>query len=602
MIKMAQTRHYFFSPHVKKYMKSKNQSVSDSRWSGDSASPGPMARFMFKTQGGNFVISHIDPSRCTGCGLCFKTCSLDVFRLDTQQPTRSPCMAACPAGTDIRAYNHLLQQGRHLEALAVLKRAMPFPAITGRVCFHPCESECTRTRMDAGVNINGLEQWLGDLDLTLDPEAAAVRRSGAVAVVGSGPAGLSAAWFLALEGYPVTVFEALPEPGGMLRYGIPAYRLPDAVMAAQARLLEKIGVRFRCNTRIGDGADLNLDDLAGQGFRAVLLAPGLSLGKRLPLEGSDRPGVLTGVEFLRALRDAGAPSPAVAGQRVVVIGGGNVAIDAAISARRLGAAQVDLYCLEDEARMPAFAHNIADARAEGVGLHPGCGPQRILADDEGRVTGVAFAPCLRLLDDTGAWNPLFDAERPLTARAESVILAIGQTGDFTPFRRHVELRGAGRILADPDSLVTARPTVFAAGDAVSGPASVIEAITGGRRAARAIMRLLQGRAQPAAPEAELPVATDMPVDRLPSLPRQERSVGGASGFDETRQGFDPVQAQAESMRCLTCGSKARIAYDDDCMTCFHCELRCPAEAIDVHPFKERLPYTLYDSFGEGRNI
>lgn len=546
-----------------------------------------------------FVISRIDPSLCIGCGQCFKTCSLDVFRLDTRQPTRSPCAKACPAGTDMRAYNHLVQQGRLTEALDTLKQAMPFPAITGRVCFHPCENECTRAHVDAAVNINALEQFLGDLDLTRLPEPASVRRSASVAVVGSGPAGLSAAWFLARAGYPVTVFEALPEPGGMLRYGIPAYRLPDAVVAGQIRILEHVGVRFRCGIRIGDGGDLGLEDLERSGFRAVVLAPGLSVGKRLPLEGADLPGVWTGVEFLRALRCGERPA---LGRRTVVVGGGNVAIDAAISARRLGVPQVDLYCLEDAEHMPAFAHNVEDARAEGVRLHPAFGPQRLAAlsrpDGSRAVAGVEFAPCLRLFDEQGAWSPRFDTERPVTADADAVVLAIGQSGDLEPFRRHAAL-DRGRIVADPLSLAVSHPGVFAAGDAVSGPASVIEAVAGGRRAARGVMRLLQGRVQPSAPSEESPVA-DMPqdaLDRLPRIPRRERAVADAPGFAESRVGFDAVRAQAESMRCLTCGSRALIAYDDDCMTCFHCELRCPAGAVDVHPFKERLPYTLYDNAG-----
>ena len=260
------------------------------------------------------LIRHIDSEKCTGCGQCFKSCSLDVFRLDTRQTELSPCMAACPAGTDIRTYNHLLQQNRLEEALEVLKKGTPFPALTGRVCFHPCESKCTRASMDESVNINALEQFLGDLDLQELPSRPAVRHLSRAAVVGSGPAGLAAAWYLALEGWPVTVFEALPKPGGMLRYGIPAYRLPDSVIDAHIRKLEALGVEFCCNTRIGEGCNLNLADLHDLGYRAVLLAPGLSAGKKLPLEGMELEGVFTGVEFLRDLRTGNAPA---AGRRVL---------------------------------------------------------------------------------------------------------------------------------------------------------------------------------------------------------------------------------------------------------------------------------------------
>ena len=248
------------------------------------------------------MINVIDQDKCIGCGTCFKSCSLDVFRLDTDQSKVSPCMAACPAGTDIRGYNALVQQGKLEEAAQKLRQANPFPGITGRICFHPCEKECARNAVDGAVNINAVEQFLGDLDLP--EEQPAVRHTAKVAVVGSGPAGLSCACFMARMGYPVTVFEAAPRPGGMLRYGIPAYRLPDAVVEAHVARLEALGVSFRCNTRIGKGGDLTLGDLRRRGYKAFLLAPGTSLSRRIAIEGAELPGVLWGVEFLRAVRAA----------------------------------------------------------------------------------------------------------------------------------------------------------------------------------------------------------------------------------------------------------------------------------------------------------
>ena len=248
------------------------------------------------------MINVIDQDKCIGCGTCFKSCSLDVFRLDTDQSKVSPCMAACPAGTDIRGYNALVQQGKLEEAAQKLRQANPFPGITGRISFHPCEKECARNAVDGAVNINAVEQFLGDLDQP--EEQPAVRHTAKVAVVGSGPAGLSCACFMARMGYPVTVFEAAPRPGGMLRYGIPAYRLPDAVVEAHVARLEALGVSFRCNTRIGKGGDLTLGDLRRRGYKAFLLAPGTSLSRRIAIEGAELPGVLWGVEFLRAVRAA----------------------------------------------------------------------------------------------------------------------------------------------------------------------------------------------------------------------------------------------------------------------------------------------------------
>ena len=338
------------------------------------------------------MINSIDVSKCTGCGTCFKTCGLDVFRLDTEQPVLSPCMAKCPAGTDMRAYNYLMQVGKIDEAAAKLRERNPFPAITGRVCPHQCESECSRAKVDGAVNINAIEQYLGDRTLNVPPAKPRIRHAQKVAVAGSGPAGLSCAWFLARKGYQVKVFEALPEPGGMLRYGIPAYRLPDSVVDAQVEQLRALGVEFQCGTRVGKGCDVGFDDLAELGFKALFVAPGNGVSRRAGIAGEELTGVFHGVEFLRDVRMGRVPR--LSG-RAVVIGGGDVAVDAAITAKLLGADHVDMICLEQAEEMPAFPHNIEDAKAAGIGIHPGWGPLRVEGD--GKASGIMVRRCLSFL-------------------------------------------------------------------------------------------------------------------------------------------------------------------------------------------------------------
>ena len=286
------------------------------------------------------------------CGACTKTCPLDVFRIDTKQEALAPCMTACPAGVDNRTNHYLIQQGFLQEAAENYRRKQPIPAVTGRVCFYPCERACQRRNVDEAVNINGLEQLMGDFDLDSPIEKPVRQHIAKVAVVGSGPAGLSCAYFLAQKGYPVTVYEAMPRSGGMLRYGIPAYRLPDWIVDAYADRLETMGVAFRYNTRVGRGADVTLDELKARGFKSIMLAPGTTASRRLNLEGAALDGVDWGLEFLRSIRTG--ETSALSGV-VLVIGGGDVAMDAAISAKRLNAAEVHIACLESCEQMPALS-------------------------------------------------------------------------------------------------------------------------------------------------------------------------------------------------------------------------------------------------------
>lgn len=537
------------------------------------------------------MINSLDIEKCTGCGTCFKTCGLDVFRLDTDQPVLSPCMAKCPAGTDIRGYNALLQMGKIDEAAERLKKYNPFPAVTGRVCPHLCEGECSRSRVDGAVNINAIEQYLGDRTLHDAPVVSAVRHVHRIAVVGSGPAGLSCAWYLARAGYPVRVFETMPEPGGMLRYGIPAYRLPEEVLDAQIGQLRALGVEFQCGCRVGEGCDVTVQDLYDLGYKAVFLAPGATKSRKAGVPGEELPGVLFGVEFLSDVRRN--RQSRLSGT-VVVIGGGAVAMDAAITARKLGAEKVELFCLESEQQMPAFKHDVDDALHAGVIMHHGWGP--VAVEGEGRTERIVLRRCLSVFDEEHRFAPVFDDAQKHVCEASTVIFAIGQSSDLEPFKGVVEME-RGRIKADPETFGTSFWKIFAAGDAVTGPSTVISAITGGREAAVSIDRLMTGGHLHSDRGEKRPVAENLPGEGVMLSPRVERREVETEGFEEKRLGFDDVDALHESLRCLTCGARAEIRYRDDCMTCFFCELRCPSHAIDVHPFKERLPFTLERNFG-----
>ena len=528
------------------------------------------------------AISQIDIEKCVGCGTCVNTCSMDVIRLNTpldEKHDLTPCQSSCPAKVDIRTYVRLLTEGKMHEAIRVIRESLPLPAITGHVCFHPCEEGCGRGEVDAPVNINGLERYVADRFIDDRPEPAPRLHNQKVAVVGSGPAGIAAAHDLVKKGFPVTVFESQPKPGGMLRYGIPEYRLPEHILDAQIRYIHDLGADFRTNVALGK--DLTFDELENQDYRAVLLALGAQKSRKLDIEGADLDQVLWGLDFLRMVK-MGKHGPV--GKRVVVIGGGNVAMDVALTVLRLGAREVRVFCLECRDEMPAHKEVIEMAAAEGIRVETSWGPRRIIGRN-GRVAEIELVRCCSVFDRAGAFNPDFDEETSQTVEADAVVLAIGEGTDLSGLPEKIRT-DKGHILADPDTLATSLPGTFAAGVVVYGPGSVVEAIAAGKKAAVSIERYLLGKANSKIEAAQLPVVQP-PREGVEPKPRQESPLLPAdlrkNGFDEIKARLSPEAFEYETKRCMACGSRASIRYLDDCMTCYNCERDCPEQAIFVAP-------------------
>jgi len=528
------------------------------------------------------TIELIDLELCNGCGICMDTCTMDVIRLDTLVAERveyPPCRLACPAGVDMRSYMYLLKEGMIKEAFDVLREALPLPAVTGRVCPHPCESECARKDVDEAVNINALERFLADYWFQEKAQPARKIYSAKVAIVGSGPAGLAAAYELAKMGYPTTVFEALPVLGGMLRVGIPEYRLPKDVLDAQIDYIKDTGVEFKTNTAIG--RDMTLADLRNEGYDAVFFAIGAQLSTKLDIEGINLDGVLWGLDFLR---DVNLKREIKVKDKVLVIGGGNVAIDVALTALRLGAKEVELACLESREEMPAYQAEIQQALEEGVSIYVSWGPRRILGDGK-KVSGVELVRCTSVFDKTGRFNPSYDDKISKNVETEMVILAIGQTSDLSLLPEGVEATEGGNIQVDPTTLETAMPGVFAGGDVTSTQGSVIEAIGAGKEAAISIDRYLKGEDIKAGRGKRQRRVSYPPKEGIEEEPRQVKPLLPVDerhgNFKEVEIGFSEDAMMLESRRCMTCGSKAVVKYAIDCTACDGCELDCPQDAIYV---------------------
>ena len=463
---------------------------------------------------------------------------------------KAPCSHTCPAGIDVPRYVRLTQQGKFSEACAVIREKVPFPGILGRVCFHPCELKCRRGEVDEAIAIKALKRIAADQDTGLWKQNAKIAPATGkqVAIVGSGPAGLTAAYYLAKLGHSVTVFEALPKPGGMMRVGIPEYRLPREVLDAEIDDIRNIGVDIKTNSKIE-----SISELFNQGFKAVFLALGAHKGSKMGVAGEDKVEVIECVDFLRKV-NLGDRIPI--GKRVAVIGGGNAAIDGARTALRLGAKEVTIIYRRTQAEMPASPEEVDEALKEGVSIVFLTAPSRLIRDN-GKLGMECIKMALGTYDDGGRRRPEPISGSEFSLNFDTVIAAIGQTPDIPP-RFGLEINH-GILQVNAETLATNGNGVFAGGDCTTGPASVIEAIAAGRRGAISIDNYLGGNGdidEVLAPKEDeaLPPMEEGEKHRLPisSLPPSDRF-----GFGEVELGFDTTSAIEESQRCLRCDLEAR---------------------------------------------
>ena len=539
---------------------------------------------------------YVDEDLCTGCGLCVENCPVQVpsefdqgmserhaiyrpfpqavpgaFVIDKKLP---PCKAACPADVGAPGYVTLTSQGKFLEALQVIKEKLPFPSICGRVCHRPCEKACTRSKVDKPVGVAYIKRFIGDLELKVPAgQVPPIQtREEKVAIVGAGPAGLTAAHDLAMMGYHVGVFESAPVLGGMMRFGIPAFRLSREILDREIYDIVELGVRVWRNVTIG--RDLTLDDLFARGYKAIFLALGAQKGRRLDVPGEDLEGVQQAVSFLR---DMNLDKPVQLGRKVVVVGGGNAALDTARPGHRLGAQEVTIMYRRSRAEMPAEPKwEIDETEHEGVKLSYLVTPTRFLGRD-GKLTAME---CVRMelgvLDESGRRRPIPIPGSEFTMDVSTVFLAIGQEVDLSAIGEGtaLEMTPWGTLKVDPITLATSIEGVFSGGDATVGGGTVIEAIGAGKEAAISIDRRIRGQdlrmgRGEAVDVVELPVESIEPVPSVPMrfLPAKER----VDNFDEVELGYTEEMAIEEAKRCISCGV---------CTECRECVALCERQAID----------------------
>lgn len=570
-------------------------------------------------------VSVIDSTKCVACGQCVEYCPVNALKLgqklcsktdfvkditttstprDEDWPEEkwnseyrtnrdnvvdsgtSPCKTACPAHIAVQGYIKLASEGRYQEALELIKKENPLPAVCGRICNRRCEDACTRGSVDRPIAIDEIKKFVSQIELDEKKRTIPPKRHDysdkKIAIIGSGPAGLSCAYFLALDGYTVTVFEKEDRLGGMLTLGIPAFRLEKDVIDAEIAIIKAMGVEFRTGVEVGK--DVTLDSLRKDGYKAFYVAVGAQGGRKLGLEGEESEGVFTGVDFLRDVN--GGKSVALAG-KTVVVGGGNVAIDVARTAIRCGSDNVNMFCLESRDIMPAALDEIEEAEEEGIVINNSWGPKRIIAEN-GKVTGVEFKKCLSVFNGEHRFAPMYDENDTIIVEADNVLLSIGQSitwGDLLAGEKTV-LNPNGTIMADAFTFQSDQEDVFVGGDCFTGPKFAIDAIAQGKQAAISLHRFVQpgqslvnGRDRRIYKEFDKENAIIEDYDHTPRQKPENLVAEEKISFHDLRGIFTEEQIQKEAARCLGCGATYVDQYM--CLGCGQCTTKCKFDAISL---------------------
>lgn len=576
-------------------------------------------------------VAHVEKDKCVACGRCVEFCPAgavklgqklckkdgsqveypkmplpsekkwgpemwtedyrDKNRINTHKTGTAPCKTACPAHIAVQGYLKMASQGRYKEALALIKKENPFPAVCGHICNRRCEDACTRGNIDQAVAIDEVKKFIAAKDLEAEtryiPKKVVPSLKGQfdekIAIIGGGPAGLSCAFYLAEKGYAPTVFEKNENAGGMLVYGIPSYKLEKDVVQAEIDVIKAMGVTIKTGVEVGK--DITIEELRKQGYKAFYIAIGCQGGRKAGIPGEDAEGVMTAVDFLREVNDK--EEYPIEGD-VVVIGGGNVAIDVARNSKRCGDVNVSMFCLEDREHMPASEEEIEEATEEGIKINCGWGPKEIIVRD-GKVDGIVLKKCLSVMDYDGRFNPTYDENETITLSCKHVVLSVGQAivWDNLLDGLNVKLDRGNRAIADSFTFQTDEPDVFVGGDVYTGPKFAIDAIAAGKQGAISIHRFVQ-------PHSSLTIGRDphyfvelnkddINIESYDNssrqVPMKDENISKNNPFRDAKLPFTEEQVKKETARCLGCG--ATIVDENKCIGCGICTTKCEFEAIHL---------------------